>query len=497
MSYQRPKWKSYTLPSVEPVPLILRDPPKSIHTRKKERVDMSNVTYMLRNDDTRINEGINYLQRGINPMVDVMYNNVGGGGGGRTLSLPTVQASLPYKIMKDGAFRPPLFTQEDILPLSRMRRPETSAITNPGIRDGFVIHNLMDMVDKEQIKDSINKEKINYISVRPTAVYRMELPQEVFTSYAINDNTLQMSASAGFRGHNRDDRLTEDPTKSIIDNPLQMSASAGFRGHNRDDRLTEDPTKSIIDNPLLITASSRFRGPNKDDRINENDPMQATKDSLKFSTTANANTLADILRDDTIDVNNFIKDNIILQNISPNFSILLYDPGTRNYSEVFASTKDRLNIAVQSSLNRPIDLTRDDGTPIKIKEYRWNIVNSAVGGNNLVLTVQNAPNLHLERNTPLYAMGTNISGNTKHERFHNNDPILANKPNTEANTSVSMNYGRDETSREKNYNINLRGMGSIGSTLEHFGSVPTIQNHQIPLLKNNKIVLTTGLDNRY
>src|SRR5438105_3535685 len=109
---QMPKWKSYTLPSWDQIH-ILRSPPKSIHTRKKERIDMSDVTYMVRNDDSRINEGVSYLQRGINPMVDVMYNNAGGGGGGRTNSMPNIQASNPYKVMKDGAFRPPIITLED------------------------------------------------------------------------------------------------------------------------------------------------------------------------------------------------------------------------------------------------------------------------------------------------------------------------------------------------------------------------------------------------
>ena len=55
MSYQRPKWQSYTLPSWDR-PTILREPPKSIHTKKKERVEMGDVTYMIRNDDSRINE---------------------------------------------------------------------------------------------------------------------------------------------------------------------------------------------------------------------------------------------------------------------------------------------------------------------------------------------------------------------------------------------------------------------------------------------------------
>lgn len=222
---QLPKWKSYTLPSWEQ-PTIYRDPPKSIHTRKKERVDMSNVTYMIRNDDSRINEGVAYLQRGINPHIDIMYNNVGGGGGGRTTTMPNVQASNPYKIMKDGAFRPPMFKQEDLLPLSRQRRPETSAITNPGIRSGYNIHNLVDMIDKEEVSNSINVQKINYLSIRPTAMYKIELPTEMFTANAINENVLHTTVSSSVKGMDKISRIATNEPYQSLKNPLHSSVSS-------------------------------------------------------------------------------------------------------------------------------------------------------------------------------------------------------------------------------------------------------------------------------
>lgn len=425
MSYHglgMPKWKSYTLTSPE-LTHILREPSKSIMTRKKERIDMADVTYMIRNDDTRINEGVSYLQRGINPHIDVMYNN--SAGGSRTTTMPNIQSGSVYKVMKDGAFRPPEFRLEDLQARSRSRRPETSAITNPGIRSGYNIHNLVDMIDKEEINSSIDKTKINYISVRPTAVYKMQLPQEIFTGNAIIKDVNHISASAGLRGPS--------------------------------------------DGSIM--------------RIATNDPLQASKDPLLSSATANLGMMGDTNRGDNIDINNYIKDNIILENISPNFSISVYNPSSQNYSEVFGSTRDRLNIAVQSSMNNPISLTREDGTQIKIKDYRWQIVHSAVGGDNLVLHLQNTPDIELERNTPLYAVGTNTSGNTKVERFHTVDPIMENKVKTSATSSVSMGFGRKEAIHDHERNVNLRGMGSVGSMTENFGSgVPTISNHNIPTL---------------
>ena len=425
---QMPKWRSYTMPSVESFH-IMRAPPSSIHTRKKERVDMSDVTYMVRNDDSRINESINYLSRGSNPMIDVSYNN--SGGGSRLNSMPNIQASNPYKVMKDGAFRPPAYTQEDILPLSRQRRPETAAITNPGIRSGFNINNLESQIDNGDIKAAIDKQKINYVAARPTAVYRMDIPKEVFSGHRLKD-------------------------------PLKMTASAGYMG-NRDYDMAR------------ITP--------------QNDPMEASRDRLDVSASPNIYNLnTDISRDETIDINNYIKDNIILENISPNFRIMVYDSNNKNYSEVFSSIKEKLNIAVNSSLNNPISLSRSDGTQIKLKDYKWKVVHSAVGRDNLVLLPLNAPDLQLERNTPLYAVGSNISGHTKQERFHTIGPLVGNQVNTSAGSAVSMNYGRQDAIHDVERNVNLRGMGSVGG-ISNMGNIPIYQSHDIPTLSSKNITV--------
>jgi hypothetical protein len=390
-------------------------------------VDMSDVTYMIRTDDSRINEGVSYLARGTNPMIDVSYNNMGGGS--RTNTMANIQASNPYKVMAQGAFRPPLFTQEDLLPLSRQRRPQTAAITNPGVRSGFNIHNLQSQVDNGEIKAAIDKTRINYIAVRPTAVYRMEIPQEVFA------------------GH----RLRE---------PLKVSASAGFIGVQNYDIARTAP---------------------------QNSPMEASRDRLDVSATPNvSNQNTYTSRDDGIDKNNYIKDNIILKNISANFRIMVFDSNNKNYSEVFSSIKDKMNIAVQSSLNNPISLVREDGTQVKIKDYRWKIVNSAAGGDNLVLLPINAPDLQLERNTPLYAVGTNTSGYTKQDRLHTVDPVMGTQVQASAGSAVSMNYGRQDAIHDVERNVKLRGMGSVGGT-SNMGVIRMTQNHEIPTLSSKNI----------
>ena len=119
-----------SLPSVESWGTnsnIIRDPPRSVMTRMRNRVgDTSAITATVADSGDRYCESINYYARGINPSVSVSYGEAGQGlnGGGS-------EAFLPYRVMRDGAFRPPTRRQEDLLPLSRLPRVWTSVDPKP------------------------------------------------------------------------------------------------------------------------------------------------------------------------------------------------------------------------------------------------------------------------------------------------------------------------------------------------------------------------------
>ncbi len=108
-----------TLPSVESWSTnmnILRDPPKSVTTRKIDKVgETSVITQTIDESGDRFSEAINRYARGVNPMVSVSYSNHGTNANGG-------EAFLPYRIMRDGAFRPPSRRPEELLPLSRLPR---------------------------------------------------------------------------------------------------------------------------------------------------------------------------------------------------------------------------------------------------------------------------------------------------------------------------------------------------------------------------------------
>lgn len=123
-----------TLPTVQSYGTnnnILRDPPKSVFTRKIDRVGSNNnLLQEMNGSEHRIREMINPYARGVNPHIEVEFGNHGQGGG--LTSISGTQSKLPYRVLNNGAFRLPssMFEQRNVLPLSRLPRGNTSATTN-------------------------------------------------------------------------------------------------------------------------------------------------------------------------------------------------------------------------------------------------------------------------------------------------------------------------------------------------------------------------------
>lgn len=156
-------YEKATLPSVEMWNTnmnILRDPPKGIFTRRKDKVgDTQQI--LLQQDDagSRVNEFISVYARNVNPMVGVSYNNYGNsqrsGGGGGTRSN---QATLPYKI---DVVRPPILSPYDLKPLSRLPRDWFYASTNPefpGLVQNLQCNGLDKNIENFNIRSNLNVE---------------------------------------------------------------------------------------------------------------------------------------------------------------------------------------------------------------------------------------------------------------------------------------------------------------------------------------------------
>ena len=226
-----------TLPSVESWGTnmnILRDPPKSIMTRRIDRVGQtSSITELIDDSGNRSCEAISLYARGVNPSVSVDYGNAGNNGGQHSKGvcggvsgdigksgnrIHNGEAYLPYRVVRDGAFRPPIVSPFNLLPLSRMPRVNTDAFTKPGFAD----------FSKKLQCPGGNYREVKEITlkgyIRPTATYRLDTPiTEPFEVKYMIKNPNKFDERAGNTGIRTQDITNQDvkePTKEINTAPL-------------------------------------------------------------------------------------------------------------------------------------------------------------------------------------------------------------------------------------------------------------------------------------
>jgi len=218
-------YEKATLPSVEGwngSMNIIKDPPKGIFTRRKDRVgDTQQILLQQEDSGSRVNEYINVYARNTNPMVSVSYNNYGNSQGGKKSN-----ASLPYKV---DVVRPPVMSPYDLLPLSRMPRDWFYASTNPAFPQ------LVQNLQCNEIKSAIAPNNVN-ISVNSNKTDIREL----FVDRALNTgkirNTTPLNYSFGTnKGSIKQSSTPQSIPKSILKNPIHPSANTSKKrsGHVR------------------------------------------------------------------------------------------------------------------------------------------------------------------------------------------------------------------------------------------------------------------------
>jgi hypothetical protein len=264
-----------TLPSVDSWQNnmnILRDPPKSIMTRRIDKVgETSSITEMCDESGNRSCEAISVYARGINPSVSVDYGNAGNNGGQRAgfggtvgsnqgssgNSLHGGQAYLPYRVNRDGAFRPPIQSQISLLPLSRMPRTNTTAFSKKGFVD-FSKKLMCPGGNFREVKETIKA------CIRPTATYKMntQIVEPFEVKYVIK-NPVKFDPRAGVTGIRTQDITIQDvntPTKEINTTPIYAedvyANASGYtvkyvdNSHMNTDRYLQDPLNSSVQSKM-------------------------------------------------------------------------------------------------------------------------------------------------------------------------------------------------------------------------------------------------------
>jgi len=222
---------------------IIKDPPKSIFTRKIDKVGSNNdIMEDIDGACDRMCESIKVFARGVNPMVNVNYGNQGIGGGGGSQS-KTIQGGtkggggkLPIRIMQDGAFRPPIVPQALLMPLSRQPRLATECMTNPQSI------NYTERASCADVNKKIKAEVIN-VNLRPNAVYRVEKPiQQHYTAQYIMQEPLAVCGYSGTRTLDWSQKQHLVPTQQIVN---QVVGPRNVVTNISNDRIQVDNNRGI------------------------------------------------------------------------------------------------------------------------------------------------------------------------------------------------------------------------------------------------------------
>jgi len=297
---------------------ILKDPPKSLWTRRIDKVGQtSDITETIDASGNRACEMITAFPRGVNPMVAVDYSNYGRNGGQQPCnpnSIHQSQAYLPYRVARDGAFYPPIIDPRQLMPLSRQPRAFTSTVTNPCVVDFCK--------GRVQCPSATKLRQITqpvHFCVTPNKVMVRETPaQETYEVKNVIQNPVQVSANSGVRtlditqatpgqvaGRIRED-YTQIPahtnlgsggtvsyfqnsdmnTERYLQEPNTASANAGIYMQRESAQSNVSPK---LQNPVHATA---FANPTSDMQVtpleNMMDVQIRTKDPLHTSHSAGA-----------------------------------------------------------------------------------------------------------------------------------------------------------------------------------------------------------------
>ena len=247
--FQLPKLEHTTLPSVEnwyTNTNILKLPPKAVFTRRKDKVgDDLQITGWIDDSGDRICEGISKYSRGINPMVSVSYSNYNAGTNGAPLTYSSkTEAKLPYKAMDNGAFRPPILTQEDLLPLSRLPRNRVSVLANPEFPN--YLKKIENPVDLRAVK-----KEILQTSTRPTTYMKMEYNPCYIDEQNYIKDSLIIPLNAGIRTMDNGKNTVATPVKEIDEQCLRANANTQF-GSNVTTGLKRITDHSTFDSSKYI-----------------------------------------------------------------------------------------------------------------------------------------------------------------------------------------------------------------------------------------------------
>jgi hypothetical protein len=98
---------------------------------------------------------------------------------------------------------------------------------------------------------------------------------------------------------------------------------------------------------------------------------------------------------------------ILLKNMTSAIHIVIHKAGSTDEYQIQGNIQDKIGIVVDSTKGGHIQLMGENGQPIRVKDYTWKFVKSAMGGDKFIIQLPSDSELELERKGELYAVYSN------------------------------------------------------------------------------------------
>jgi hypothetical protein len=491
---------------------ILKDPPKSLYTRRIDKVGQtSDITASIDEGTDRACETIRQFARGVNPSVSVQYNNTNNMSGNRNTN--GGQAFLPYRVARDGAFRPPIQTQQSLLPLSRQPRIWTKSFTNPA----FVDFSKKAIVQATAEKTKEVKNNLLNVSVRPTAVYKiatpLEKPYEV--KYVIQPS-LNKSVQSNIKTTDQTHQHVIEPTTGINKNANHAFAQSNINdikyvNHNRvdTDRYIQDTNAHSVN---TIKGSNYIQIGSLDDFVDMGNIKTQEIINVNYKTQLKGNEKTNYIHDDLYQQRNlpyysatsamkgdknevtYLHDDIQLDRNLPQHVAVSNIRGDKNevtylHDDIQLDRNLPQHVAVSNMRGDKNEVTYlHDELSLNKTLPNYSATSGLRGDKNNVAYIHG--DIELSRAIPFHSASSNINGDKKISYIHDDLQLYRNIPEYHVDSTMRGNdkveYIHDDIELERvlpNYQMNT---GKTRQNLqkdikpehvkEMYGSLPTVKD---------------------
>ena len=343
-----------TLPSVESWGTdnnILRDPPKSITTRRIDKVnDDGSLNEMYYHSGDRFAENINVYARGVNPSVSVEYGNIGSfqgsGSGFASGGSNAAPGKLPYRILDKGAFRPPILRMEQLYPLSRQPRLVTQCFTNKEFID--YTKKIACPGGAESYRQVRNETLKNMILPTKTVKFQEPVKEHFVVNYVI-ENPVHVDAVTNKTTKANLQQVNQEPLRQALKELNQYAHTAGIKGDAQFQNYIHSDLeldKNLPDYSTITNKSSTYKETLSADHqhmLNRNVPMYMSTTNKQDKTN-----FRPMFNNDHLNLEKNIPEHFIQANKQQNIFTRLDDQGElvleKNIPEHFIQSNKQQNV---------------------------------------------------------------------------------------------------------------------------------------------------------